>query len=167
MSAKGTRPGKKPGDAPEILNRRARHDYFIEDTLEVGIKLVGTEVRSIRAGKCSIAEGYVRAEAEPARLLIYGMHVDEYGPAGPPASGRQHTMARSRTLLAHAREIRKLASASSIKGVTIVPLKLYFKAGRAKLLIGVARGKQAFDKRQTIKTRETQREIRRELSRRV
>lgn len=148
------------------MNRRARHDYHIEQTLEVGVKLVGTEVRSIREGRCSIGEGYVRAEAEPPKLMIYGMHVEEYAAAGPPGSGRQHKLARGRVLLAHAREIRKLATASEAKGATIVPLKLYFKNGRVKLLIGVGIGKKEYDKRQAIKKRETEKDIRREMSRR-
>lgn len=156
------------GDSPLILNRRAHHDYHIEETLEVGIKLVGTEVRSVRAGRCSLAEGYVRAEAEPPRLLLYSVHIDEYAPAGPSRAGRQHGLTRARILLAHAREVRKLAAASQVKGMTIVPLKVYFnERGLAKMLIGLGRGKQAYDKRQDIKKRETDREIRREMSKRM
>lgn len=159
--------GKKP-DAPEILNRRARHDYHIAETLEVGIKLVGTEVRSLRAGKCSLQEGFVRAEANPPRLLLYSVHIDDYAPAGPVQAGRQHGIKRPRILLAHAREIRKLAAAQEVKGNTIVPLKIYFNdRGRAKMLIGVGRGKATFDKREAIKKRETDRDIRREMSRRM
>lgn len=159
--------GKRP-DAPEILNRRARHDYHIGETLEVGIKLVGTEVRSLRAGKCSLQEGYVRAEADPPRLLLYSVHIDEYAPAGPVRAGKQHAFARPRILLAHAREIRKLAAAAAVKGCTILPLKIYFNdRGRAKMLVGVGRGKATYDKRESIKKRETERDIRREMSRRV
>lgn len=155
-------------DAPEIHNRRARHDYHIDETYEVGIKLVGTEVRSLRAGKCSLGEGYVRAELEPPKLLLYSVHIDEYAPAGPVRAGRQHTIRRARVLLAHAREIRKLYASQQTKGVTIVPLKMYFNdRGIAKLLIGVGRGKKAFDKRDDIKKRETERDIRRQMSRRV
>lgn len=159
--------GKDKHDSPEILNRRARFDYAISETLEVGLKLRGTEVRSIRAGKCSLAEGYVRAEAEPPSLTLYGVHIDEYPPAGPAAGGRQHVPTRSRTLLAHAREIVKLATATAEKGVTIVPLKIYFKSGRAKLLIGLGRGKQVRDKRQDIRKRETDRDMRRAMTRRA
>lgn len=159
--------GKRKADAPEILNRRARHDYHITETLEVGIKLAGTEVRSLRAGKCSLAEGYVRAEANPPRLLLYSVHIDEYSPAGPVQAGRQHALRRPRVLLAHKREIRRLATASDAKGMTIVPLKIYFnERGRAKMLIGLGRGKAAYDKREAIKKRESERDIRRELSRR-
>ncbi len=160
------RPAKNP-DAPEILNRRAHHDFHISDTLEVGVQLRGTEVRSIRQGRCSLAEGYVRAEAQPLALLLYGVHIDEYPAAGPVRAGRQHAPARSRVLLAHAREIRKLAVAADAKGFTILPLKMYFKKGRVKLLIGLGRGKKAYDKRQDIKKREAERDVRRAMSRRA
>ncbi len=159
---------KHQSDTPEILNRKARHQFTISDTYEVGIKLVGTEVRSIREGKCSIGEAFCRAESEPRlSLKIHGMHIDHYGPAGPPGSGRQHPATRQRTLLAHKREIEKLANATREKGVTIVPLKLYFKDGFAKLLIGVGTGKRAYDKRQDIKKRESDRDLRRAMSKRV
>ncbi len=158
---------KAKSDTPTIENRKARHLYSIEQTLEVGIKLVGTEVRSIREGKCSLGEGYIRAESEPRpSLMLYGVHVDHYGPAGAPGSGRQHPAARMRVLLAHKREIVKLADASREKGVTIIPLKLYFKDGFAKLLIGVARGKRTYDKRQDIKKREQERDLMRAMSKR-
>lgn len=159
---------KTKNDSPEILNRRARHEYAIEETYEVGIKLVGTEVRSVRAGKCSIAEGYVRAELDPPRLLLFNVHIEEYAPAGPVRAGRQHKVARARTLLAHAREIHKLHAAQQVKGVTLVPLKAYFnERGLLKLLIGIGRGKQEHDKRQDIKKRELDREIRRTMSKRM
>ncbi len=172
---------KDKHDAPEILNRKARYDYAITETLEVGVKLVGTEVRSIRGGKCSLGEGYVRAEATPPSLVLYGVHIDEYAPAGHTSAtvengragaggvkGRgQHVPTRPRVLLAHAREIVRLANAAQVKGVTIVPLKMYFKGGRAKLLIGVGTGKQRRDKRETIKERESDRDLRRAMTKRV
>lgn len=148
---------------PVIENRKARHDYLIEETIEVGVALQGSEVKSIREGKCSIAEGYVRAQLEPLRLELHGMHVHEY----PPAAGANHIPTRVRKLLAHKREIQNLARASIQKGVTIVPLKLYFKEGWVKLLIGTARGKSSVDKRQSLKEREAQRDIQRAMSRRV
>lgn len=155
-------------NTPVIENRKARHRFVILETLEVGIKLVGTEVRSVRAGKCSLGEGYVRAETDPwLSLTLHGVHIDHYAPAGASGSGRQHAAARSRTLLAHKREIRKLATATREKGMTIVPLKLYFKHGFAKLLIGVGRGKRQYDKRQDIRKREQQRDIRRAMSKRA
>lgn len=157
--------GKPASSAPEIVNRRARHDYEIGETLEVGIALRGTEVKSVRAGRVSLGEGYVRAHDAPIVLELHGVHIDEYSAAGKGRS--QHTPARVRSLLAHRREIRRLAKASQAKGVTIVPLKIYFKEGKAKLLIGVGKGKAQHDKRQDIKKRDADREIRRTMSKRA
>lgn len=155
--------GKKAkSDTPVIENRRARFDYFIHDTLEAGIVLDGTEVKPIRAGNCSIGEGYVKVELSPPRLLLFGMTVGEYQPAGT----RQHVGDRPRTLLAHKREIEKLHRQVMQKGMTIVPLRLYFKSGYAKVLIGVAEGKAAHDKRESIAEREAKRDIDRAMSRR-
>jgi len=148
---------------PTIENRKARHDFFIEDTLECGVKLTGTEIKSIRAGKVSLGEGYVRATDAPIALVLHGVHIGEYPPAG---EARQHVPTRERVLLAQKREIRKLADKTRQRGVTIVPLKIYFVRGRAKLLIGVARGKQKSDKRQDIATREARRDMDRAMSRR-
>ncbi|MGP1347990.1 MAG: SsrA-binding protein SmpB [Phycisphaerales bacterium] len=150
---------------PEILNRKARHNYHIDDTIEVGIKLLGTEIKSIREGRISLAEGYVRAQEQPPLLEVHGIHIGEYGPAG--AGSLQHTPIRTRKLLAHKREILKLAKASAAKGMTIVPLKVYFKNGFAKMLIGVARGKATYDKREDIKEREAKRDIDRALSKKI
>lgn len=155
---------KQSANEPTIENRKARHDYEIVRTLEVGIALLGPEVKSIRAGRASIGEGYVRAESAPCRLTLEGMHVDEYGPS---RGARPLAPARTRALLAHRKEIEKLAAESAAKGMTIVPLKMYFKEGRVKLLIGLARGKQAHDRRQDIKARDSKREIRRAMSKRV
>lgn len=147
---------------PVIENRRARHDYFIDDTVECGLKLAGTEVKSVRAGQVSLAEGYVRASDEPLGLTLHGVHIAEYPPAGEQ---RQHDPLRERTLLAHAREIRRLAEATRAKGITLVPLKIYFVRGRAKLLIGLARGKKQHDKRADIAAREAKREMDRAIRR--
>ena len=148
---------------PEIHNRKVRHLYHIDETLECGIKLVGTEVKSVRAGRISIGEGYVVVREEPPVLEIVGIHIDEYAPAGAGT----HRPTQTRTLLAHKREIRKLARKTAEKGITIVPLKVYFKNGYVKVLIGVGRGKREYDKRQDIKTRETDRDLRRVMSKRV
>jgi len=156
-------PPKRP-DEPEIHNRRARHDYEILESLEVGIRLCGTEIKSVRAGRVSLAEGYIRATDEPIALELHGVHIDEYAPAGK--GPLQHRPVTMRSLLAHRREIRKLAKASQVKGMTIVPLKLYFKNGKAKLLIGLGRGKAAYDKRQDIKKRDAEREMRQATTRR-
>lgn len=151
---------------PTIENRRARHDYFIEDTLECGIKLTGTEIKSVRLGLVSLGEGYVRANGPPVApvaLTLHSVHIGEYPPAG---AARQHAPQRERILLANKREIVKLADQSREKGVTIVPLKLYFVHGRAKLLVGVGRGKHKADKREDIARREAKRDMDRAMSRR-
>ena len=148
---------------PEIENRKARHDFQIGETLECGMVLRGSEVKSIRAGQASIAEGFVMARMEPPTLELHGAHIAEYPPAG---RDRQHPPVRVRRLLAHATEIRKLALAMQAKGASIVPLKIYFKNGVAKLLVGVALGRKKGDKRQAIRERETRRDIEREMSRR-
>jgi SsrA-binding protein len=153
--------GKAKTD-PTIENRRARFDYHISDTLEVGIMLRGSEVKSVRDGKMSLAEGYVRVQENPPALYLHSATIDEYGPAG----GRQHAMGRTRKLLAHKREIAKLARQVDQKGMTIVPLKLYFKNGYAKLLIGLGQGKSSHDKRHAIAERESRRDISRAMSRR-
>lgn len=148
---------------PTIENRRARHDYFIEETLECGIKLTGTEIKSIRLGLVSLAEGYVQAIESPLSLTLYGVHIGEYPPANV---AHQHIPTRERMLLAHQREIRRMAARTSVKGITLVPLKMYFVRGRAKLLIGIGRGKQKSDKRQDIAAREHQRDMDRAMSKR-
>jgi SsrA-binding protein len=154
---------KEPARAPEIENRRARHDYAIEDTLECGIELLGTEVKSIRDGKMSLAEGFAMARADPPSLELHGVHIDEYPPAG---RDRQHEPRRVRKLLAHRREIVRLATEVKAKGVALVPLKVYFTKGRAKLLLGVGKGRKKGDKRQAIAEREMRRDIDREMGRR-
>lgn len=157
------KPKKKSRRDPEILNRKARFEYAITDTLEVGIVLEGSEVKSIREGHASIAEGYVRAEMEPRPLLqLHGSTVQEYAPA--PGG---HSPKRVRTLLAHRRQIEKLHVQTQQKGVTIVPLRLYFKNGIVKIEIGLGTGKARHDKRQDIKIREADRDIRRAMSKRV
>ena len=157
------KPTKRQSDTPTVLNRKARHNYLIEETFEVGVALVGSEVKSIRDGQVSIAEGFVRVEEDPPGLFLHGVHIMQYA----PAAGRQHPPARVRRLLAHKREIRKLAALVKQKGVTIVPLKLYFSHGWAKVEIGVARGKRQSDKRQALKTREARRDIDRAMSKKV
>jgi len=147
---------------PVILNRKARHQYQILETLECGVMLHGSEVKSVREGKASIGEGYVRAESDPVRLTLHGMHIGEYQPAG----ANQHHPTRTRRLLAHKREILKLAGKSQVKGMTIVPLRMYFKNGYAKVEIGLAVGKSRSDKREDLKKREHQRDIERAMTRR-
>ena len=153
---------KRTPNRPKIENRRARYDFFIVDTLECGIKLTGTEIKSVRNGRVSLAEGYVRASQSPPALALHGVHIAEYPPAGKQL---QHDPTRVRTLLAHRREIGKLADKTSQKGFTIVPLKMYLVRGRAKLLIGLGQGKRRHDKRHELAKRQAEREISRAMSR--
>lgn len=156
---------KQKNLTPHVVNRRARFEYHIDKTMEVGIKLLGTEVKSVREGKVSLKEGYVRVqESSPPSLWLHSAHIAEYDHA---AKAFQHSTTRTRLLLAHKREIAQLAKEVAIRGVTIVPLELYFKDGRAKVKIGVARGKKQHDKRQTIKDRDSDRELRRAMSTRL
>jgi SsrA-binding protein len=158
----------KPG-TPTVENRRARFDYEISDTLEVGIALTGPEVKSVRAGNVSIAEGYVRVQPSPPALYLHAVTIADYGPAAGGGGGvadRRQKGDRTRLLLAHKREIAKLARQVEQKGMTVVPLKLYFKNNWAKLLIGVGKGRSRHDKRHAIGERETRRDIDRATSRR-
>jgi len=154
---------KHSSNAPTIENRRARFDYEILDTLECGIMLLGSEVKSVRDGKVSLAEGYVRVQATPPGLFLHSINIAEYGPAGVTA----HQPTRTRTLLAHKREVLKLLRQVEQKGITIVPLKMYFKDGYAKVLIGLGRGRRAHDKRDAIAERESKREVDRAMSTRI
>lgn len=158
-----SKPHEDRPNEPLIENRQARHDYAIEDTLECGMELKGTEIKSVRAGKVSLAEGYVSAREEPVELLLHSVHIAEYPPAGKAV---QHEPVRVRKLLAHKKEIRKLAVQMQQKGMTLVPLKIYFKNGRAKLLIGLGTGRKAADKRQAIAKREMQRDMDRAMHKR-
>lgn len=152
----------KTDDAPKIVahNRRAAHDYFLEDRLEAGLVLVGSEIKSIRAGKAQIKEAYVQVENGRATLL--NAHIATYD----PAARYNHDPLRPRRLLLHKKEIRKLAEQTHQKGYTIIPTKIYLTKGRAKIEIALARGKKDYDKRATIAKRDAEREMRRELGRR-
>jgi SsrA-binding protein len=134
-------------------NRRARHDYFILETIEAGLVLTGTEVKSLRAGKASLAESY--ATVEKGEAWVIQLHIPPY------VQGNRWNPdpVRRRKLLLHRKEIDRLEQAVAQKGQTVVPLKLYFTRGRAKLLIGVAKGKKSYDKRATIAERDAKREI--------
>jgi SsrA-binding protein len=141
-------------------NRKARHNYHVLDTLECGIVLAGSEVKSLRAGGLSLDEAYGRVEGEEVWLV--GANISEYS----YSHDLNHVPKRRRKLLMHRREIRKFAGQAFEKGLTLVPLKMYFKQGRAKVLMGICRGKQKHDKRQSMKDRETRRDIDRALRRR-
>jgi len=154
---------KHAENSPTIENRKAFHDFSIGETIECGLELLGTEVKSVRGSQVSLGEGYVMAEFAPLRLNLHGVHIAEYPPAG---KDRQHVPLRVRRLLAKRREIERLAEQMKAKGVSLVPLKIYFKNGFAKLLIGVGTGRTKSDKRQAISKRESDREIDRAMHRR-
>jgi SsrA-binding protein len=143
-----------------IINRKARFDYEIIETVEAGIELAGTEVKSIRAGKMSLRDSFARIRR--GEIYLYGADIAAYENAGYA----KHDATRPRRLLLHAREIARLAGKVSEKGLTLVPMKVYFKRGWAKVLLGLARGKREYDKRESIKKRETTREIQRATGRR-
>jgi len=134
-----------------IKNKKAYHDYFIDETLEAGIALAGSEVKAIRAGKANIRDAYVRIVNNEA--FVVGMHVSPY----EKGSFFNQDPLRKRKLLLHRREIAKLYSLVTQRGLTLVPLTVYLKQGKVKLEIGVARGKKLYDKRQSIAERDAQR----------
>lgn len=142
-------------------NKKARHDYFIEETYETGIVLTGTEIKSARLGKVSIKESYARIEKE--EMMIYGMNISPY------EQGNRFNVdpLRPRKLLLHKREIRKLIGATKLKGLTLVPLTMYInESGRAKIEIALARGKKNYDKRETIAKRDASRNMERAMKQR-
>jgi SsrA-binding protein len=141
-------------------NRRARHDYAIEDTVEAGLVLTGTEVKSLRAGRASLTDGFALISDDEAWL--HGVHIPEY----TQGTWTNHEPRRVRKLLLHRKEIDRLARSTQERGLTLVPLSLYFKDGRAKIELGLARGKRSYDKRQDLAKRDAAREVERELRRR-
>ena len=140
-------------------NKKARHDYHIEDTFEAGLVLTGTEVKSLRAGRASLLDAY--ADITDGEAWLHNAHIPEYS----QGTWTNHTPRRKRKLLLHRAEIDKMARRVNERGLTIVPLSLYFKDGKAKVEIGVARGKKTYDKRQAIARRDVEREVTRELGR--
>ncbi len=138
-------------------NKKAFHDYFIDEMFECGIALHGTEVKSLRLGKCSIKESFVRIEK--GEVWIYGMHISPY----EMGNIFNKDPMRVRKLLMHRAEIRKLEQQVKEKGYTLVPLDVYFKNGRAKVKIGLARGKKLYDKRETIAKKDQRREAEKEF----
>ena len=135
-------------------NRKARHDYHILETWETGVALLGTEVKAIREGRVNLRDSYARADG--GEIWMMNVHISSYSHRGYA----DHAEMRQRKLLLHAHEIRKLIGRTAEKGLTLVPLELYFKNGRVKVLLALARGKQAHDKRETIRRREVERETR-------
>ncbi|MDP9223070.1 MAG: SsrA-binding protein SmpB [Actinomycetota bacterium] len=143
------------------LNRRARYDYAVEQTLEAGIVLTGTEIKSIRAGRVNLGDAYARIEHGEA--ILVGAHIAPY----EQGNRYNHEPLRTRKLLLHRDEIAELAGLSQAKGLTIVPLRLYLRNGLAKLELGVARGKKTHDKRRTIAERDARRELQRETKAKI
>lgn len=136
----------------EILNRKARFDYEIEDTLEVGIVLTGTEIKSVREGKANIKDSYAIIRND--ELYLLNSHISEY------TNGNRfnHEETRTRKLLAHKKEILKLKNKLELQGNTLIPLKMYFKNGKLKVQLGIAKGKKNYNKKETIKNRDLERE---------
>ena len=138
-------------------NKKAYHEYFIEETYEAGVSLHGTEVKSMRMGKCSIKESFIRIEN--GEIFVYGMHVSPY----EKGNIFNKDPLRVKKLLMHKYEINKLAGKGAEKGYTLVPLQVYFKNGRVKTQIGLARGKKLYDKRESIAKKDQRRETEREF----
>ena len=141
--------------------RKAYHDYSIEDTWEAGIVLTGTEVKALRAGRASLIDGF--AEVEGGEVWMVGVHIAEYS----QGTWTNHSPRRRRKLLLHRSEIDRIERKISEKGFTLVPLSLYFKDGRAKVEIGLARGKRQYDKRQTLAAKDARRDMERAIGRRA
>ncbi len=138
-------------------NKKAFHDYFVEETYECGIVLAGTEVKSLRTGKCSIKEAWVRIEK--GEVWVYGMHISPY----EKGNIFNRDPLRVRKLLMHKAQIRKLEAQTKEKGYTLIPLEVYFHEGRAKVEIGLCRGKKLYDKRETIAKKDQRREAERDF----
>jgi len=151
---------KEVGRKVIAQNKKARHDYSIEDVFECGIVLTGTEVKSLRMGRASLIDGF--AMVDKGELWLSGVHIPEY----TQGTWTNHTPRRDRKLLVHSAEIRKLTARMKEGGLTLVPLSLYFKDGKAKIELAVAKGKKVHDKRAALMERQAGREIEREVSRR-
>ncbi len=147
--------GKQKKEAIRIENRKARHDYHIEETLEVGIALQGTEVKSLRAGKANLKDSY--AEVRNGEVYAVNLHISPY----EQGNRFNHEPLRPRKLLLHRHEINRLFGKVQQQGMTLIPLRIYFKQGKAKMELALAKGKKLHDKREDIAERDAQREIRR------
>lgn len=137
----------------EILNRQANHNYFVTDTYETGIVLTGTEIKSIRAGKCNIKDSY--AILKNNEIYLLNAHISQYD----KGNIFNHEETRTRKLLLHKNEILKLNNKVNVEGYTLIPLKIYFVRGRAKVLLGVCKGKKTYDKKQALKEHDLDREM--------
>ena len=161
-TGKGPPDGARGGRTKMVAqNKKARHDYSIEDVVEAGLVLTGTEVKSLRQGRCSLADAY--ANLQDGELWLLGAHIPEY----TEGTWNNHAPRRVRKLLLHKREIEDLAVKSRESGLALIPLSLYFKDGRAKVELAVGRGRKAHDKRQVLATRDAEREMRHAMGRAV
>jgi len=142
------------------VNKKAQHDFFVEDTMEAGMVLKGTEVKSLRQGRANLKDAYARINN--GAVYLHQMHISVY----PFAHYDNHEPERARKLLLHRQEIKRLFGKINEKGFSLIPLKVYFKSGKAKVLLGLARGKRKFDKREEIKRRDAKRDLDREIHRR-
>jgi SsrA-binding protein len=145
------------GEQIICVNRQARHNYFIDETYEAGLVLLGSEVKSLRDGKANLTDSYARVQKGEAFLV--NTHISPYS----GANQFNHEPKRTRKLLLHQREIERLTGKTKERGFTLIPLKLYFKNGRAKVELGLARGKKLYDKRETLKRKMAQREVERSM----
>ncbi len=152
---------KEQGQKLVAQNRKARHDYHIEDTYEAGLVLTGTEVKSLRAGRASLVDGF--AEVHEGEVWLHGVHIPEYS----QGTWTNHTARRKRKLLLNRHEIDRIESRVNEKGLTLIPLSLYFKDGRAKVEIGLAKGKKTWDKRHALAERQAKRETEQAIGRRL
>src|SRR3990170_1329704 len=151
---------EKEKNSAVATNRKAFHDYFIEETVEAGIALQGTEVKSLRLGLANLTDSYAIVKNE--ELFLLNANISPY----PHGNIMNHEPLRTRKLLLHREEIRKLINKITQKGFTLIPLKIYFLRGKAKVLLGLAKGKKSFDKRETIKEKESKREVERAVKER-
>ena len=152
---------RETGEKLVAQNKKARHDYAIEDTFEAGIVLTGTEVKSLRQGRCSLVDGY--AAIQDGELWLMGVHIPEY----TEGTWTNHAPRRTRKLLMHKAEILRLIGKTKESGRALIPLSLYFKDGRAKVEIGLGKGRKAHDKRQVLAERDAQKEMRDSLGRAI
>jgi SsrA-binding protein len=151
---------REQGQKVIARNRRARHDYTIQDVFEAGVALTGTEVKALRAGRASLADGF--AQVSDGEVWLHNVHIPEY----EQGTWTNHQPRRIRKLLLHRKEIDKMTAKTSEQGLTLVPLSLYFKDGKVKVELGLGRGKREYDKRHDLARRDAAREVERALRRR-
>jgi SsrA-binding protein len=163
MASGAQKSSNRPSTDRKVIasNRKARHDYTVVDTYEAGIALMGTEVKALRQGRASLVDGY--ATIDDGEVWLQGVHIAEYA----QGTWTNHAPRRKRKLLLHKEEIARLEQRTKESGLTLVPLQLYFSGSHVKVEIALARGKRSYDKRQDLARRDAQREIAREMGRRV